>query len=112
MPHDWIVPKALEQRRHDVPIDVIEHVDEREHDERARAQLRERGWHIVRGGHADASLPCRTTEPHDADVDASIHAKMMTVPQRVAQFLTKRKPAKFCDGCIKKELDLPRPQQA
>src|SRR5439155_3167359 len=41
MPHDWIFAEALEQRRHDVPVDVIEHVDQREHEERACAQLHE-----------------------------------------------------------------------
>ena len=41
MPHDRIFSEALEQRRHDVPVDVVEHVDQREHDERARAQLHE-----------------------------------------------------------------------
>lgn len=38
--------------------------------------------------------------------------QLMTVPERVAQFLTQRRPAAFCDHCIKEALGLERHQQA
>jgi hypothetical protein len=38
--------------------------------------------------------------------------RTMTVPERVAEFLIEQRPAKFCDECIKKALNLQRHQQA
>ncbi|MEP0324570.1 hypothetical protein [Bauldia litoralis] len=36
----------------------------------------------------------------------------MTIPERINRFLTERKPSIFCDGCIAKNLDLSKPQEA